>query len=95
MAGIIEFPRVVEEALEHFGDLLPNEPQRQHFGEYLTGLFVVGRKNVSAINREFAQAGEDVPQVDCGRFLGRRQVTAVRGGGHRLDGSRPGTHRRV
>jgi len=58
MAGIIEFPRVVEEALEHFGDLLPNEPQRQHFGEYLTGLFVAGRKNVSAINREFAQAGD-------------------------------------
>ena len=58
MTGIIEFPRVVEEALEHFGDLLPNEPQRQHFGEYLTGLFVAGRKNVSAINREFAQAGD-------------------------------------
>jgi len=55
MAGIVEFPRVVEEALRDFGDLLPNEPQRQHFGEYLTGLYVAARKNVSAINREFAQ----------------------------------------
>jgi hypothetical protein len=58
MAGIIEFPQIVEEALEQFGDLLPNAPQRQHFGEYLTGLFVAARKNVSAINREFAQAGD-------------------------------------
>jgi hypothetical protein len=58
MAGIIEFPQIVEEALEHFADLLPNQPQRQHFGEYLTGLFVAARKNVSAINREFAQAGD-------------------------------------
>jgi DDE superfamily endonuclease len=58
MAGIIEFPQIVEEALEQFGDLLPNEPQRRHFAEYLTGLFVAARKNVSAINREFAQAGD-------------------------------------
>src|SRR5271170_8164980 len=55
MAGIVEFPQVVEEALLDFGDLLPNEPQRRHFAEYLTGLYVAERKNVSAINREFAQ----------------------------------------
>src|SRR5213075_1854354 len=55
MAGIVEFPQVVEEALRDFGDLLPNEPQRRHFAEYLTGLFVAERKNVSGINREFAQ----------------------------------------
>jgi hypothetical protein len=66
MAGIIEFPRVVEEALDSFADLLPNEPQRQHFGEYLTGLFVAARKNVSAINREFARAGD---QSCLNRFL--------------------------
>lgn len=58
MAGIIEFPRVVAEALDYCADLLPNEPQRQHFAEYLTGLFVAERKNVSAINRAFAQAGD-------------------------------------
>src|SRR5436190_13493588 len=55
MAGIVEFPQVVEEALRDFGDLLPNEPQRRHFAEYLTGLFVADRKNVTGINREFAQ----------------------------------------
>jgi DDE superfamily endonuclease len=55
MAGIIAYPQVVQEALQNFGDLLPNEPQRRHFAEYLTGLFVAERKNVTAINREFAQ----------------------------------------
>src|SRR4051812_41546782 len=55
MPGIIDFPTVVHEALEQFGDLLPNEPQRRHFAAYLTGLFVAERKNVCGINREFAQ----------------------------------------
>src|SRR5437588_10056083 len=55
MAGSIDYPQVVQEALRTFGDLLPNEPQRRHFAEYLTGLFVAERKNVTAINREFAQ----------------------------------------
>jgi hypothetical protein len=55
MAGIVAFPQIVEEALRDFGDLLPNEPQRRHFAEYLTGLFVADRKNVTGINREFAQ----------------------------------------
>jgi hypothetical protein len=55
MAGIVEFPQIVEEAVRDFGDLLPNEPQRRHFAEYLTGLFVADRKNVTGINREFAQ----------------------------------------
>src|SRR5271156_5334214 len=66
MAGIVEFPQVVEEALDDFGDLLPNEPQRRHFGEYLTGLFVAKRKNVSGINREFAQPTD---QSCLNRFL--------------------------
>ncbi len=55
MAAIIEFPTIVHEALRDFSDLLPNEPQRRHFAEYLTGLFVADRKNISGINREFAQ----------------------------------------
>ena len=55
MAGIIDYPQVVQEALQTFVDLLPNEPQRRHFAEYLTGLFVAERKKVTAINREFAQ----------------------------------------
>jgi hypothetical protein len=66
MAGIVEFPQVVQEALQVFGDLLPNEPQRRHFAEYLTGLFVAEHKNVSGINREFAHTTD---QSCLNRFL--------------------------
>jgi hypothetical protein len=66
MAGIVAFPQIVEEALDAFRDLLPNEPQRRHFAEYLTGLFVAERKNVSGINREFAQTTD---QSCLNRFL--------------------------
>jgi hypothetical protein len=66
VAGIIDFPHVVQEALQHFRDLLPNEPQRRHFAEYLTGLFVADRKNVSGIHREFAQTTD---QSCLNRFL--------------------------
>src|SRR5437667_12751016 len=66
MAGIIGYPQVVAEALREFGDLLPNEPQRHHFAEYLTGLFVADRKNVCGINREFAQTTD---QSCLNRFL--------------------------
>jgi hypothetical protein len=55
MAGIIDFPQVVQEALQEFGDLFANEPQRRHFAEYLTGLYVAARKTVSGINAEFAR----------------------------------------
>jgi hypothetical protein len=54
MPAIVEFPTVVKEALDQFGHLFANEPERVHFAEYLTGLIVAYRKNVSAINREFA-----------------------------------------
>ncbi len=66
MAAIIEFPRVVQEALQAFGDLLPNEPQRRHFAEYLTGLYVAARKSVLGINSEFA---ETTDQSCLNRFL--------------------------
>jgi hypothetical protein len=66
MAGIVDFPQLVHEALDDFGDLFPNEPQRRHFAEYLTGLFVADRKNVSGINREFAQTTD---QSCLNRFL--------------------------
>jgi hypothetical protein len=55
MPAIVDYPLVVHQALDEFGDLFANEPQRRHFAEYLTGLFVAERKNVTAINREFAQ----------------------------------------
>lgn len=54
MASIVAFPQIVEKALDEFGDLFANEPQRHHFAEYLTGLFVAARKTISGINREFA-----------------------------------------
>jgi hypothetical protein len=54
MPAIVEFPTVVKDALEQFGQLFANEPERRHFAEYLTGLMVADRKNVSAINRQFA-----------------------------------------
>jgi hypothetical protein len=54
MPCIVEFPTIVQEAVSEFGDLFSCEPERVHFAEYLTGLLVADRKNVSAINRQFA-----------------------------------------
>jgi len=54
MPAIIAFPTVVQEALDTFGPFFDNEPERKHFAEYLTGLMIAHKKNVSAINREFA-----------------------------------------
>ncbi len=55
MPGIIEFPTIVQQAVEQFGEVFANEPARRHFAEYLTGLLVAARKNVSGINAEFAE----------------------------------------
>jgi hypothetical protein len=55
MPGIVEFPRLVQDALDHYGDLFANECQRRHFAEYLTGLVVAERKTVLGIHDEFAQ----------------------------------------
>ena len=54
MPTIVDFPTVVKDALEVFGDLFANEPERRHFAEYLTGLMIADKKTVSGINREFA-----------------------------------------
>src|SRR5690242_20122163 len=53
MASIVEYPTLVQQALQEFGNLFENEPQRQHFAEYLTGLMIAQNKSVSGINREF------------------------------------------
>ena len=53
MPTIVDFPTVVKDALDVFGDLFANEPERRHFAEYLTGLMVAEKKTVSGINREF------------------------------------------
>ncbi len=55
MPGIISFPTIVEQAVDEFGGMFANTPERWHFAEVLTGLMVAERKNVSAINAEFAQ----------------------------------------
>jgi hypothetical protein len=54
MPAIVEFPTVVKEVLDEFASFFANEPERRHFAEYLTGLIIAHKKNVSAINREFA-----------------------------------------
>ena len=66
MPGIVEFPQVVREAVETYGDLFANEPERRHFAEYLTGLMIADRKTVSGINAEFAQTTD---QSCLNRFL--------------------------
>jgi hypothetical protein len=55
MPGIVEFPKLVQDALTQYGDLFANDCQRRHFAEYLTGLFVAERKTVLGIHDEFAQ----------------------------------------
>ncbi|HIC23386.1 MAG TPA: IS701 family transposase, partial [Planctomycetes bacterium] len=55
MPSVVDFPTIVKDALDQFGDLFANEPERVHFAEYLTGLFIAEHKNVSAINRQFVQ----------------------------------------
>ncbi len=52
MAAIVQFPAIVEELLKTFGSVFSDKRTREHFGEYLTGLMVAKRKNVSAIGRE-------------------------------------------
>lgn len=66
MPAIVEFPRVVQEAVNLFGDLFVCEPERRHFAEYLTGLMIAERKTVLGINREFA---ETTDQSCLNRFL--------------------------
>ena len=66
MPGIIEFPKVVQDALDQYGDLFANQCQRRHFAEYLTGLFVAQRKTILGIHDEFAQTTD---QSCLNRFM--------------------------
>ena len=66
MPGIIEFPKVVQDALDQYGDLFANQCQRRHLAEYLTGLFVAQRKTVLGIHDEFAQTTD---QSCLNRFM--------------------------
>lgn len=66
MPGIVEFPTIVQDAVEYFGDLFFCQPQRDHLAEYLTGLIVAPNKTVSGISREFAHTTD---QSCLNRFL--------------------------
>jgi DDE superfamily endonuclease len=66
MPGIVEFPKLVQDALAGYGDLFANDCQRRHLGEYLTGLFVAERKTVLGIHDEFASTTD---QSCLNRFL--------------------------
>lgn len=66
MPAIVEFPSVVCQALDQFGDLFWCEPQRRHFAEYLTGLMIAENKTVTGINGEFV---ETTDQSCLNRFL--------------------------
>ncbi|MGQ9528124.1 hypothetical protein [Chloroflexus sp.] len=66
MPVIIEYPSVVRELVEQFGDPFPNAPARAHLAEYLTGLFIAERTTVSGINRECAMTTD---QSCLNRFL--------------------------
>lgn len=66
MPALVEFPQVVADVIDRFADLFPNEPQRRHFAEYLTGLIVAKNKSVSGINSEFV----DTTDQSClNRFI--------------------------
>jgi hypothetical protein len=80
MPAIVNFPTVVKEALDKFGHLFANEPERVHFAEYLTGLLVADHKNVSAINRQFA--------VTTDQSCLNRWLTEVDWDVHRLNNQR-------
>jgi hypothetical protein len=66
MPAIVEFPKVVQDAVRDFGDLFSCEPQRRHLAEYLTGLMIAHNKTVTGINGEFA---ETTDQSCLNRFL--------------------------
>lgn len=66
MPAIVEFPSVVQRAVNELGDVFRCEPQRRHFAEYLTGLMIATNKTVTGINSEFA---ETTDQSCLNRFL--------------------------
>lgn len=66
MPGIVEWPTVIEQAVEEFGHVFENDCQRRHFAEYVCGLMIADRKSVAGINREFA---ETTDQSCLNRFL--------------------------
>jgi hypothetical protein len=54
MLSIVQFPTVVQESLKTIDLPFPDDPDRAHFAGYLPDLIVSAKKNVSAIDPEFA-----------------------------------------
>ena len=46
MPGIVEFPKLVQDAIADYGEVFSDERRRRHFAEYLTSLMVTERKTV-------------------------------------------------
>ena len=55
MPGIVAFPTIVEQAVDEFGWMFANTPERWHFAEYLTGLMVTERKIDSLVKTPLSQ----------------------------------------
>jgi len=80
--------------MKEFEGVFKNQPEREHFAEYLTGLIIAERKTVLGINSEFAQttdqsclnrsiteAGWDVQKLNdlsCPRFPWTVNKTGVK-----------------
>ena len=58
LPGIVEFPTIDQQAVQEFGEVFTNEPERRHLAEYLTGLLVAEKKNVTGSHYEFGQIRE-------------------------------------
>jgi hypothetical protein len=80
MPALIEFPTIVQQAVEQLGALFANTPERRHFAEYLTGLLVAEKKNVAGINAAFAQTTD--------QSCLKRWITAVDGDAAKLNEQR-------
>jgi hypothetical protein len=91
MPAIVEYPQVVADVVDRFADLFPNQPQRRHFAEYLTGLIVAKHKTVSGINAEFVDTTDqsclnrfvtsvdwDVDQLNAARLELLQEDSATR-----------------
>ena len=93
MPAIVDFPKVVQDALREFAEFFLREEQDRHFAEYLTGLMVAAKKNVAGINSEFA----DTTDQSClNRFLNRVEWDAQEINERRLEMlQRDSTNRRL
>ncbi len=49
MPATVEFPTVVKEVLNEFRPFFANKPKRKHLAEYIIGLIIANKKNVSVI----------------------------------------------